>query len=115
MFLVFVTWKNYVALNKLSPTLINTSSYPAVIQAYRSAIVPSNSDQKNQFLRGLQEKDSLFGVVEMNKTAEQQVSETQNYFNTIQFPYDSLLDYYLMPPLNIWKNRFNGQIDTDLI
>ncbi len=114
-FLAFIVRRNYKELDTLTTTLLDTTSYPSTTDTIRASISTANSDPKNQFLRDMQGKKNLFEIVEMNNAAEKQVNETQKYFDTIQLPYDSLLDFYLMPPLNIWKNRFNGQIDVDLI
>lgn len=112
--LFIVIWK-YKELEPLTKTLHSTSIYPIAKNSVRSGISTVSSDQKNQFLKSLTQKEDLMDVVEMNKIADTQYTQTQAYIDSIQTPYEDLLHYLLMPPLNIWKNRFTGKIDDTLI
>ncbi len=109
-----ISWK-YKELDTLTSSLNLTSIYSDARNSVRTSISTSSSDQKNQFLKSLQQKEKLVDVIELNKVAESQYMQTQNYIDAIQKPYDNLLYYYLLPPLNIWKNRFTGKIDDTLI
>lgn len=112
---IFVIAWQYKELEPLTNSLHLTSMYTDARNSIRSSISTSSSDQKNQFLKSLQQKENLNDVIEMNKVAESQYTQTQNYIDSIQMPYENLLHYYLLPPLNIWKNRFTGKIDDTLI
>lgn len=109
-----IVWK-FKELEPLSSTLNQTSIYADAKNSIRANISSASSDQKNQFLKSLQQKETLMEVVDLNKIAESQYTQTQNYIDAIQIPYEHLLHFYLLPPLNIWKNRFTGKIDDTLI
>jgi hypothetical protein len=112
---IFVISSKYKSLDALTSSLHLTSIYPDAKNAIRTSISTASSDQKNQFLKSLQQKENIADVIALNKTAEAQYTQTQNYIDAIQKPYENLLHYYLLPPLNIWKNRFTGKIDDTLI
>ena len=115
MYGVFIISWQYKELEPLTSSLNLTSIYADARNSIRWGISTASSDQKNQFLKSLQSKENLMDVVELNKVAESQYIQTQNYIDAIQMPYENLLHYYLLPPLNIWKNRFTGKIDDTLI
>ncbi|NOZ43604.1 MAG: hypothetical protein GXP45_00235 [bacterium] len=39
----------------------------------------------------------------------------RNYLSSLKIPYDNLLQYFYLPSLNIWKDKYLGTIDENLI
>lgn len=54
-------------------------------------------------------------VITMYGQTEAQLAATQTYYDSLQQPYQHFLQYFLLPPLNIWKDKYTGKIDDTLI
>jgi hypothetical protein len=102
-------------LQKKTSTLSYLASYQEAKNSIRGGVSTANSDQKNQFIKDLQTKETVYDVIKLNAYAESQQQQTKKYFDSIQYPYVYLLQYLLLPPLNIWKDRFTGKIDDTLV
>lgn len=49
------------------------------------------------------------------KDNAQTIQRYQQYLETLKVPYEYFLQYRYLPSLNIWKNNYTQQINTDLI
>jgi len=112
---VYITLNAYTTLQKKTITLSYLANYQDAKSSIRGSVGSANSDQKNQFIKDLQSKETIYDVIKLNAYAEWQHIQTKKYFDSIQYPYVHLLQYFLLPPMNIWKNRFTGKIDDTLV
>lgn len=70
---------------------------------------------QQQFLQELSQKTTIDEVIKMYSDMQNQQATTQMYYDNLQNPYTHFLQYFLLPPLNIWKDKYTGKIDADLV
>lgn len=68
-----------------------------------------------QFLKELEQKTTIEDVIKMYSDIQDQESITNMYYAGLQKPYTHFLQYFLLPPLNIWKDKYTGKISDDLV
>lgn len=71
--------------------------------------------QQQQFLKELEQKTTIDEVIKMYSDIQDQESITSLYYAGLQKPYTYFLQYFLLPPLNIWKDKYTGKINDDLV
>lgn len=54
-------------------------------------------------------------MVKYWSTLQDEIKKAQDQRTRLSLPFDHFLHFLYMPPINIWKNPFNGEIDTTLI
>lgn len=113
---IYETVLSYNELAGQTDTLRYTTIYNEAKDSLRASVNnPSNSDQKTQFLKEILQKQSLQEIVTMNSNTDKELNQTKGYFESIQYPYQYFLQYYLLPPINLWKDKFTNKIDDTII
>lgn len=112
---IFVVISAYNELETLTDTLGNTSIYTDAQRLVNSSIGWSNSEQKNEKLNVIKRANKLTDIIAINKSIELEQQQAQLYLDSVQMPYINFLHHFLMPPLNIWKNKFTNKIDDTLV
>ncbi|HMT27156.1 MAG TPA: hypothetical protein PKD96_02525, partial [Candidatus Absconditabacterales bacterium] len=102
--LSFSVYLTATEMNSHSADLINVSYY-SLDQ------VKSNNSTKNI----LKDARNLPDLVRLSRNAEEENTRLNAYFDSLQQPYKSFLQYFLLPPLNIWEDPYTKAIDTKLI
>ncbi len=71
--------------------------------------------QQQQFLKELEQKNKIDDVIKMYSDIQQQYDITSQYYDWLQKPYTYFLQDFLLPPLNIWQDKYTGKIIDDLV
>lgn len=102
----YLAVSRYIIVQKKSLSLSELSYYPNRTESLSGT---------NAFLKDQNSFTLIEQIMPLYKTKESDAAQMQLYFNNIQRPYENLLQYFLLPPLNIWKDKYTGQIDDSLI
>ncbi len=102
---LFLIISRYIALQKQANTLSDISMYSKV----------KSSITQQQFLTELEQKNTIDDVIKMYGDIQNQTALTTAYYDGLQKPYTYFLQYFLLPPLNIWKDKYTGQINDNLV
>jgi hypothetical protein len=102
---VYLTVMKFLALQPKSKDLALVSSY--VDERSQVSLDKLRKDVDAQKL--------ISDVMWLQQKADGQTAAIKGYFSDLQKPYENLLQYFLLPPLNIWKDKYTGQIDSRLI
>ncbi len=71
--------------------------------------------QQQQFLKELDQKEKIDDVIKMYSDIQSQYDLTAKYYDGLQKPYTHFLQDFLLPPLNIWQDKYTGKIIDDLV
>jgi hypothetical protein len=112
---VYVVTTAYRDLESLTATLWTTAIYKDAQRLVNSSIWWGNSEQKNEKLNTIKKAGKLTDVIAINRDIELDQQKAQLYLDSVQMPYVNFLHHFLMPPLNIWKNKFTNKIDDTLV
>ncbi len=101
---ILVTY--YTRMQKKVGTLDQLSLYPEIKKSLQAT---------NWFPQDQNSSTTINEVSDLyiNKTA--QYKQIEAYSKEIQQPYENLLQHFLLPPLNIWKNEYTNEIDETLV
>lgn len=92
------------ALSKKIPQLQN-------IDSYDTRILQDNILTQN-FIKNA---DTINDLIRENIQTQKDIVTYRDYLTSLQIPYSYLLQYVYLPSLNIWKDSFTQQIDTNII
>lgn len=107
---ILVAWyflvSYYLWLQKKSGALDQLTFYPEI---------KKNLQVSNWFPQDQNGATTIREVAELytNKTA--QYKQVEEYSRGMQQPFENLLQYFLLPPLNIWKDKYTNEIDETLV
>lgn len=62
-----------------------------------------------------QNADMLSDLIDENISTQKDIVKYENYLSSLQVPYTYFLQYIYLPSLNIWKDPYTQQINTDII
>lgn len=105
--LVWLSFSVYLTqseMNSHSADLINISHYSL-------DEIKNNNSTKNV----LKDVRTIPDLVRLARGAEDENARLASYFDVLQQPYQLFLQYFLLPPLNIWEDPYTKSIDTKLI
>jgi hypothetical protein len=102
---IYLTVTSYMTMQKSASTLNNLAGY-----AKQKSAVSSPS-----FRTKLDAQHTLDDVIVLYGQSEAQIWATKKYYDALQQPYQHFLQYFLLPPLNIWKDKYTGKIDDTLV
>lgn len=112
---IYLVMTAYNELETLTDTLGTTAIYTDAQRLVNSSIGWWNSEQKTEKLNTLKRASKLTDVIAINRSIELDQQQAQLYLDSVQMPYVHFLHHFLMPPLNIWKNKFTNKIDDTLV
>ncbi len=58
---------------------------------------------------------TLSDIIDFSSKLDADIKNSTDYRLALSIPYDNFLKYFYTPSLNIWKNQFTEEIDTDLL
>lgn len=87
------------------------SSQLANLSNYDTSILASDASTKNI----LKSADTIQDMLQENQNLQWEISKYTDYLQALQIPYTYLLKYIYLPSLNIWKENYTNNIDTNLI
>ncbi|MEI7477777.1 MAG: hypothetical protein WCJ81_04665 [bacterium] len=84
------------------------------LQVYNDA---KKSANQAQFLKDLagSGRTTVEDVQRLFLNMQSQLTTVSTYYDSIQKPYTDFFQYLLLPPLNIWQDKYTGKIDDTLI
>ncbi len=91
-------------LNAKTPELININTYDNQLLQNATSM---QDTAKNV--------DTLYDLLQENKNQDGDISKYTQYLQSLQVPYNYLLQYVYLPSLNIWKEKYTDTIHTDMI
>jgi len=63
----------------------------------------------------LKNSDTIYDLLQENKLMQWEITKYTDYLHALQIPYIYLLKYIYLPSLNVWKENYTDNIDTNLI
>ncbi len=63
----------------------------------------------------LKSSDTIKDILQENIFTQWEITKYTDYLSSLQIPYTYLLQYIYLPSLNIWKEKYTNNIDTNLI
>jgi hypothetical protein len=87
------------------------SSGLELMNSYSFPELSSNERVKDQYTF----RKKLSDMVTFDWDIKNQIKETKEHRMRLSLPYDNLLHFLYIPSLNIWKNPFTNEVDTNLI
>lgn len=103
--LVYFTVMQYMTMQSRTKWLGSINLY-----ASQKTKVTSTS-----FRKQLDAQNTVDDVIALYGQTNAQLDITQKYYDQLQQPYHHFLQYFLLPPLNIWKDKYTGKIDDKLV
>ena len=100
----FNTYSNYQSLNKKSNELSNLQYFD--INFLKSSQY-TQSESKN--LKTIQD------LLDLQDNSNEELQKYNEYLEKLQSPYTYFLQYIYLPKLNVWKNLYTQEINTDLL
>jgi hypothetical protein len=104
LYLFFKVYTNYNNLNKQSSQLSS-------IKNYDINFLKLSQYTKDESKNLVDVKD----VLQLKDDATQDLKNYQSYLSKLQYPYTYFLQYIFLPKLNIWRNLYTQEIDTNMI
>jgi hypothetical protein len=84
--------------------LINLSTYD------------TNILQKNNYTKNFWKNwDNILDLTKENDQIKSDIERYNEYLRDLQIPYKDFLQYIYLPVLNIWKDKYTNQIDTEMM
>lgn len=102
----YVVINKYVSLNRKADQLAQLAYYDQRKEGLK---------QDNGFLKDQNTAKIISEVSALYTTKKDQFNQTNDYYQNLQTPYENFLQYFFLPPLNIWKDKYTGKIDETLI
>lgn len=104
VYLFFKVYTNYKNLNNESSKLLNLQNYDI---NFLKSDQHTKAESKNL--------STIKDILQLKTDANQELKNYQNYLWKLQHPYTYFLQYIYLPKLNIWKNLYTQEIDTNMI
>lgn len=114
IFYIILIWTIFVTiflLFYLIKLFENSSDLSAKTKKLKNLSLYNNQEIIGQFWYN----SSIDVLLEEYKNSTQEKDNLSNYIKSIQTPYNVFLRNRLLPSLNIWKDKYNWRIDTDLV
>lgn len=97
---------NYLWMQKKSLSLDQLALYPNIKNALQVS---------NWFPQDQTESKIIPNVLQLYINKVTALKQLETYSNEIQQPYNNLLQDFLLPPLNIWKDKYTNKINETLV
>lgn len=93
-----------LSLNEKTGLLINLDTYDTRLV------------QANQYAKSLINKDwKISDLINAHSNSTAEIDKYQDHINNLNVPYEYFLQYIYLPHLNIWKDIYTNDIDTNMV
>lgn len=104
IYMIVKTIMTVSTLNKESKSLYQ-------IKNFNLNVLENNDYTKERIKNSKTINDLIYYEIELSK----EIEKYNHYLSVLQSPYNNFMKYIFLPELNIWKDPFTNEIDTDLI
>ena len=104
IYMIIKTFINISNLNKESKELYQ-------IKNFNIKVLENNDYTKEE----IKSKKTLNDLINYEIELSKEIEKYNSYLSILQSPYSNFMKYIFLPELNIWKDPFTNEIDTDLI
>lgn len=70
---------------------------------------------QKEFLKDAEQKTTVDDIIVLHKNVNNQYDQLSAYYKWLQKPYEFFLQYFLLPPLNIWRDKYTHEVDMGLV
>jgi len=104
VYLISSVYSTLQTLNAKTPELINLTTYD-------TTTLSTNRITKE----ALSFSTSIYDLIKKDDEVKQDIEKYTKYMRDLQLPYENFLEYVYLPSLNVWKDVYTNQINTDMI